>query len=258
MLCTILYLSFLLAAALPDAVAFTAPRAYLAHHNKLPSLPFTELHAAKKKKPKSKSRSGGGFGGSIKAETAPSTKPAAADKNALESQWDTFASVTDLEIVPPGNPDDEDYEHFIVADVFVRVGPDNDGNGSTGWYRTGKACAAGDTDINASLTLQKSLIFWTAAHMWPQLASKGKEGAKRFELGFSIPTLNMADETDPALDEEEAEEIQISQRSPVQGVSLKNVGFRPDFNPPGFTYKRRERAAMKKKKSAMEEIAEAS
>jgi hypothetical protein len=64
--------------------------------------------------------------------------------------------------------------------------------------------------------------------------------------------------TDGALDEEEAEDVTISQRVPVRGVSAKDVGFRPDFNPPGFTYKRREKAAMKEKKSALEEIADAS
>ena len=153
--------------------------------------------------------------------------------------------------------------YFVVTDVFVRVGPSDDDNGSdkavTGWYRTGKAVAAGDdADIFAALTLQKGLIFWTAVHMWPQLAAKGKAAAKQLQLGFMPPSMYMADETDAALDEEEGKEVLIPQRADVKGVCVKDIGFRPDFNPPGFTYKRREAAAMKKKKSALEEIEEAS
>ena len=94
--------------------------------------------------------------------------------------------------------------------------------------------------------------------MWPQLAAKGKDAAKQMEIGTMSPTLNMADETDTVLDDDEAEDVEmIPQRVSVKDVSIKTVGFRPDFNPPGFTYKRREKAAMKKKKSAMEEIADA-
>ena len=69
-------------------------------------------------------------------------------------------------------------------------------------------------------------------------------------------TMYMASDSDPPLDEEESEEVQIVQRASsdlIQGVSPKNIGYRPDFNPPGFTYKRREKSAMKKKKSNMEE-----
>lgn len=223
----------------------------------------TALNAKKKQKKSSKSKGGGGsgFGSKSTASVAPVT-PVAADKTALENQWDNFARITDLEIFPPGNPDDEDYEHFIVTDIFVRVGPNENGDNEqvTGWYRTGKVVAAGETDINAALTLQKGLIFWTAVHMWPQISAKGKAAAQQLQLGYMPPSMyiHMADETDTALDEEEAEEVQVAERVPVQGVSIKDIGFRPDFNPPGFTYKRRERAAMKKKKSAMEEIAEAS
>ncbi|KAL7539372.1 hypothetical protein ACHAXR_009221 [Thalassiosira sp. AJA248-18] len=242
-------------AALNDVVAFAVPRF---QHQSITS--STTLHAKKKKKSsKSKGSSGGGFGS--KPATVASVAPVSADKVALENQWDHFASITDLEIFPPGNPDDEDYEHFIVTDVFVRVGPsdaDGDDKSVTGWYRTGKCVAAGETDINAALTLQKGLILWTAVHMWPQLAAKGKAAAQQLQLGFAPPSMNMADETDTALDDDEAEEVEISRRVPVQGLSIKDIGFRPDYNPPGFTYKRREKAAMKKKKSALEEIAEAS
>ena len=214
----------------------------------------TNLYAKKAIKSKS---GGGGFGSKPDSNNTP-TSTISADKNGLESQWDNFARITNLEVTPPGNPDDDDYEHFIVADVYVRVAPADDKPG-TGWYQTGKVVAAGDdADIRQSMTMQRGLIFWTSVHMWPQLAAQGKDSAKNLELGFMPPTLNMADETDGALDEEEAEDVTISQRAPVQGVSAKDVGFRPDFNPPGFTYKRREKAAMKEKKSALEEISDAS
>mmetsp|Transcript_25052 Transcript_25052/g.46170 ORF Transcript_25052/g.46170 Transcript_25052/m.46170 type:complete len:238 (+) Transcript_25052:120-833(+) len=219
------------------------------------------MRRSKKKKPTAKS--GGGFG-SKTAATA-SITPVSADKHALEAQWDLFASITNLELVPPGDVDDEDYKHFLVTDVFVRVGSSDvnsdDGNDKpgTGWYRTGKAVTAGETDIQAALTLQKGLIFWTAVHMWPQLAAKGKAAVNQLQLGYMPASMYMAAETDTALDEEEAGEVQMWRRAAVQGVlSMKDIGFRPDFNPSGFTYKRREKAAMKKKKSAMDEIAEAS
>lgn len=240
------------------------------YHLSTPTAPI--LHAKKTTKTSS---AGGGFGGSsTKSAGAAKTTTVAADKYALETQWDTFASITNLDITPQGNPDDEDYKHFIVADVFVRVGPCSSSSsgdvgvddtsssggsgGSTGWYRTGKVVSSGGTTIQQSLALQRSLILWTAVHMWPQLAAKGNEGAKRLEVGFHRPTLTMAEATDAALDDDEAEDVIIPERVPVRDVSIKDVGFRPDFNPPGFTYKRRERAAMKKKKSALEEIAEAS
>lgn len=80
----------------------------------------------------------------------------------------------------------------------MRVGPDaNDSESKalTGWYRTGKVVAADDIDIQASLTLQKGLIFWTSVHMWPQLASKGKDAARFLQLGFMAPSMTMAAET---------------------------------------------------------------
>ena len=264
----------IIALALGEVKAFVAaPRTcacyrLTGHHPSTPTA--THLHAKKATKTSSP---GGGFGSSTKSAGAAKTT-VAADKYALETQWDTFASITNLDITPQGNPDDEDYKHFIVADVFVRVGPCSSSSngdvgiddtsssggsgGSTGWYRTGKVVSSGETTIQQSLALQRSLILWTAVHMWPQLAAKGNEGAKRLEVGFHRPTLTMAEATDAALDDDEAEDVIIPERVPVRDVSIKDVGFRPDFNPPGFTYKRRERAAMKKKKSALEEIAEAS
>lgn len=227
--------------------------AFIQQHSP-PSLAIAALYSAKKKK----SNGGGGFGG-LKKSLSIVTTPAAADLQSLEKQWDNFVSITDLEIFPPGNPDDEDYRHFIVADVFVRIGPENeDSKLSTGWFRTGKLVAADDVDMISAFALQRGLILWTAATMWPQLSAKGQQAAKQMQLGFMPPSLNMADETETPLDEEEAEDMQIlPQRLAIRGdVSLKNIGFRPDFNPKGFTYKRRERASMKKKKSDMDEIME--
>ena len=257
-----------------DVSAFVAApqtRAYYQLTKYHPSL-STTTHLCAKKKATNTSSAGGGFGGNIKSTGAAKTT-VAADKYALETQWDTFASITNLDIVPNGNPDDEDYIHFIVADVFVRVGPcsydgedvgiggtspsTTGGGGNTGWYRTGKVVSSGETTIQESLAMQRALILWTAVHMWPQLAAKGNEGAKRLEVGFHRPTLTMAEATDTALEADEAEEIIVPERVSVRDISIKSIGFRPDFNPPGFTYKRRERAAMKKKKSALEEIEEA-
>ena len=217
------------------------------------------LYAKKQKKKKSTGSSGGGFGGKPSTIAKPTT--VSADKQSLETQWDTFMQITELEIEPKGNPEDEDYQHFIVGDVFVRIGAsDNDKNTETGWYRTGKIVASGDSaDLRAAITIQKGLILWTAVHMWPALAANGKDAAKLMEIGIMPPTLNMADDTDTPLDEDEAEHVLlISKRVPVSEISIETVGFRPDFNPPGFTYKRREKAAMKKKKSALEEISDVS
>lgn len=224
------------------------------------SAPSSSTLNAKKQKKKDSSKGGGGGGfGAKKPASAGSVGTVSADKNSLEKQWDAFAGITDLEIAPRGDPDDDDYEHFVCADVFVRVGSDDDrGETGTGWYRTGKVVAADETDLNASLALQRGLILWTAVHMWPALAAGGKSAAKALQLGYQPPTMYMADETDGALDEEDGAEVVPARRVSVSGVSPKDVGFRPDFNPPGFTYKRRERAAMKKRKSAMEEIADAS
>ena len=197
-------------------LSFTVPSSLSHVHQPKPKVyqsRKTSSLFAKKQKKKTKSASGGGFGN--KSTTTKISKTVSADKHALEAQWDNFASITDLEIAPVGDPDDEDYEHFIVADVFVRVGPvsgDDSDKGETGWYRTGKVVAAGDNaDINAAVTIQKGLILWTSIHMWPAIAAKGKDAAKRLEVGIMPPTLNMADETDTTLDEEDAEDVVISE-----------------------------------------------
>lgn len=205
-----------------------------------------------KKKPKKKAAARGGGFGSTKRDIKPKAVTISADKGSLEKQWDTFVGITDLEITPKGD------ENFEVVDVFVRTGstPDKEG---TKWFRVGKVCANDDSTVDIALTLQKGLILWTAVHMRRELvAAGGKSGAAMLELGYTGSTMNVGCETDDPVDEEEdGIEIQIAERvSGLQDVTPKSFGFRPDWNPPGFTYKRRESSAMKKNKlSGLEEIA---
>lgn len=227
-------------------------------HSSISTTRFTsQLFAQKTKK-----KSSGGFGGSNKAKTTSSTPTISADKNSLETQWDIFASITDLEIKPKGNPEDEDYVNFEVADVFVRCGPPKEGEApGTPWFRIGKVCTLPETTpMQASLTLQKGLIFWTSVHMRPELvAAGGKSGAASLQLGVTSPaSLTMGSDSDGPLEEEEAENIQISVKGDIslKDIPAKSFGFRPDWNPPGFTYKRREKDAMKKKKSSLDEMKE--
>ena len=220
------------------------------------SAPTYLLAKAKNKKKKS-SASGGGFGAATTKSDTSSAPTISADKDTLEKQWDTFASITDLEIAPKGNPDDEDYVEFKVADIFVRCGATQSNSEGTGWFRIGKVCVSGETTMDAALTLQKGLIFWTAVHMRRELvAAGGKSGAAALQLGFKTPaSLDMGCESDGSLDVEEENEITIATRSSsVKGAKAKAFGFRPDWNPAGFTYKRREKAAMKKKISKLEEM----
>ena len=156
------------------------------------------MYAKKQKKKKSTGGGGGGFG-SKPSTSISKPKTVSADKQSLETQWDTFMQITELEIEPKGNPEDEDYQHFIVGDVFVRIGAsDNDKDTETGWYRTGKIVASGDdADLRAAITIQKGLILWTAVHMWPALAAKGKDAAKLMEVRdsslFHILILHLID-----------------------------------------------------------------
>ena len=145
----LLVLIIALVALVDDGVlSFTVPSS-LSHSHVHQPITNNNMHQprktsslyAKKQKKKTKSSSGGGGFGNKSSTTKISTTVSAV-KHALEAQWDNFASITDLEIAPLGDPDDEDYKHFIVADVFVRVGPVSDDcdseKGETGWYRTGK------------------------------------------------------------------------------------------------------------------------
>jgi hypothetical protein len=211
------------------------------------------LFAKKKKKA---AGGGGGFGANSnnnnKSEGKPKAVTISADKTSLEKQWDTFVSITDLEIQP------KEDENFEVVDIFVRSagGSTAAKKEGTKWFRIGKACAEGESKVDAALTLQKGLIFWTAVHMRRELvAAGGKSGAASMELGYTVSTMNVGSEEDGPIDEEEdGDEITIAERVSVKDVAPKSFGFRPDWNPPGFTYKRRERFAMKKKTSALEEI----
>ena len=232
-----------------------------------------QLEAKKKKSGGAATSSGGGFGGgggggsgsSTKTSTKTTTPTISADKNSLEKQWDIFASITDLEITPKGDPEDDDFIDFEVVDVFVKCGPTTDSNSNsesgTKWFRIGKVCAIKNlTSIDVALKLQKGLIFWTAVHMRRELvAAGGKSGAASLQLGYiSPPTLNMGSESDGPLDDDEEVMITLvtSQKTSgsFQNIQAKTFGFRPDWNPPGFTYKRREKAAMKKKVSSFDEM----
>ena len=213
------------------------------------SLRITPLFATKKKKAKTQS-SGGGFGAVAPKPTHPNT--ISADKGSLERQWDTFTGMTDLEIKPP----DDSTDFFRVVDVFVRCNV----HGNDQWFRIGKVCTNQNntTSILEALTLQKGLIFWTAVHMRRELvAVGGLKGAAALELGYTTEaSMTTGSDTDGPVDDEDEVAIQIAERVSVNGVSVQSVGFRPDWNPPGFTYKRRESAARKKKRaSGLEEIA---
>ena len=110
--------------------------------------------------------------------------------------------------------------------------------------------------MDAALTLQKGLIFWTAVHMRRELvAAGGKSGAAALELGYTTATLDMGSESDGPLEEDEEEEVELAPiSSSLRGTKAGTFGFRPDWNPPRFTYKRREKAAIKKKISKLDEM----
>lgn len=238
--------------------SFTLTSPLSSQQQHLPALSRTALLAAKKKKgAKKNTGSGGGFGSSPTSKTLSSPAIISADKTSLEKQWDLFAYFTDLEITPIGNPEDEDYQHFEVADLFVRCRK-TDNNEGTKWFRIGKACITDDCPSMATaLTLQKGLIFWTAVHMRRELvAAGGRSGAAALELGYTPASMYTGAESDPPLDEEESDMIQIAEKVSIESAQPKSFGFRPDWNPPGFTYKRREKAAMKKKRSSLEEMTE--
>eukprot|EP00978_Attheya_sp_CCMP212_P008275 scaffold19420_cov36-Attheya_sp.AAC.1 len=219
------FLIFVLFVFASPAAAFQASMVHIRYRSSSSSQ-LLQLHAKTKKAAAGAKSGGGGFGSSRSkpSNAASSTISISADKDALEKQWDTFASITDLEIAPKGDPNDEDYRHFEVCDVFVRVGSgggesDDKGKGKgTGWFRTGKVVSADDGDgadinIAAAVALQKGLIFWTAVHMFPQIvAAGGTSGASKLELGYADASIYMASNTDGALDEEEAEAVKLSER----------------------------------------------
>jgi len=90
-----------------------------------------------------------------------------------------------------------------------------------------------------------------------EFVALGKAGADAMEVGYISPAIvYMASDSDGPLDDDEETYIKVAEKVPLMGVKQKSFGFRPDWNPPGFTYKRREKAAMKQKRSALEEILE--
>jgi len=181
-------------------------------------------------------KSSGGFG--AKKAPAPERATAAADKASLERQWDRFVAITDLDILPRG---DDTWE---VADVFVRNGMAS----RVRWWRIGKVAADGGVDMQAALRLQKGLILWTSVHMRRELmAAGGLASAASLELGFSRASMSMAALEDGAVGEDELE-VEPVLNVPVKSVPLASMGFRPDYNPPGFAYKRREKAGGLKEK----------
>ena len=241
---------------------------------------ISELSAKKSSSNKNKKKkatggaAGGGFGAGLSLSPPSTTPTISADKNSLEKQWDIFTSITDLEIKPKGTPEDEDYVEFQVVDVFVKCDATTETNG-TGWFRIGKVCTLPEqTSIDVALKLQKGLIFWTAVHMRRELvAVGGKSGAAALQLGYTKePTMIMGTESDPPIYDEETDNedddeeeddnynkielVTASKKASFKNIPAKTFGFRPDWNPQGFTYKRREKAAMKKKKSSLEEMKE--
>lgn len=116
------------------------------------SAPTYLLAKAKNKKKKS-SAIGGGFGAATMKSDNSSAPTISADKDTLEKQWDTFASITDSEIALKGNSDDEDYVDFEVTDIFVRCDATQSNSEGTGWFRIGKVCTSDETTIDAALTL---------------------------------------------------------------------------------------------------------
>ena len=221
-------------ALLRRAAARSSTRSYVALLLLLVA-PSTHALAAKK---------AGGFGAA-----APPKKKAAgitADKQSLEKQWDRFVSITNLDIMPKGD------DAFSVVDVFVRGGKAD----GAPWWRVGKCCAGAGYEVAASLALQRGLIFWTAVHMRPELmAAGGRDAAAALELGYRRASLYMAvqeDGPEEADDDDDANPNLAGKCATARDTPPKMVGFRPDFNPDGFTYKRRETAALKKPSSRLE------
>lgn len=224
-----------------------------ARNRQLP--PSLKLLAKKKSKKNNKGVSSGGFGSKKSTSSTLLVVPVAAEKISLEKQWDLFASITGLEIRPLGDPTDEGYVDFQVVDVYVRCAKTENCE-DTGWFRIGKVCSTDGTDTATALTLQRGLILWTATHMRREIVALGKAGAAALEVGYTSPAIvYMGSEEDGPIDEDEAELVRTAEKVSLSPDLKKDTfGFRPDWNPPGFTYKRRENAAMKKKRSALEEI----
>jgi len=189
---------------------------------------------------------GGGFG--LKKAGPPPETRVGADKTCLERQWDRFVAITDLEISPSQTDD------FDVVDVFVRTGGSEGSEGGR-WFRVGKVTGEAG-QAQAALKLQRGLIYWTAVQMHPALAVGGMQGAASLELGWTPPSLTGAAEGDGPVEAagEGGIAIQLAAMEvSVKEVGIPTVGFRPDFSPRVFAYKRRERAGADKEKNKRRE-----
>jgi len=256
------------------ALLLLLPASALRARSLAPAAGFVGRARARGVAPRAKKKAAGGFG----APAAKRKPGITTDKEGLERQWDRFASITKLEIVPTGE------DEFEVLDVFVR----NEKVDGAPWWRIGKVCAAEGVDPAAALTMQRGLILWTSVHMREELmAAGGRDAAAALEVGFDKASLYMATAEDgphgaddrpasarrTALGEEEDDEdaaeldgflerfvdgatesVQVAQKVSVKGVPPDAVGFRPDWNPPGFRYKRLESAALKKPTSRLDAI----
>ncbi|KAJ1460061.1 hypothetical protein M885DRAFT_509756 [Pelagophyceae sp. CCMP2097] len=161
------------------------------------------------------------------------------NKDCLEEQMDSFVATTQLELSGVD---------FAVVDVFVR-------HGERKWWRIGKVSASGADAteareaLAAAVALQKGLIFWTAVSMRHELMAVAASvaGLKLLQVGVSDASLDMAVLEDGALDDDDAENVVAAPKAPgARDLALERIGFRPDFNPPGFSYKRLESASLKK------------
>ena len=216
------------------ALSFDAALAFDGLRRRAPPVPLLAKKAAAGRAP-------AGFG----AAKAPPPLKITPDKACLERQWDHFVAITDLEISG---------DSFEVADVFVRNkakdGPDAAGAAGARWWRIGKVAADNRVALSAALALQRPLVLWTAVHMRQELmAGGGRDAAAALELGFIAPgCLQAGGAADSPADDNasyEQDEVALAEftKKVAAPGSAKLIGFRPDWNPPGFTYKRRESAA---------------
>ena len=86
--------------------------------------------------------------------------------------------------------------------------------------------------MDAALTLQKGLIFWTAVHMRRELvAAGGKSGAAALELGYTTATLDMGSESDGPLEEDEEEEVELAPMFIFEGNEGRDVWVQTGLEP---------------------------
>ena len=101
---------------------------------------------------------------------------------------------------------------------------------------------------------------WTWKHAYElKMTDPRLDGGKHFHIGNArhsyLASLYMAVREDGPEEEEEDDDANpklAGKSATARDTPPKMVGFRPDFNPDGFTYKRRETAALKKPSSRLE------